>query len=309
MNETTSYDAVIKSLQMLKRVRRLEGSVLIHEGVLLNADTLYNERQISGFVREVNAILSQYRNGNRPLSRALLGFDAGNVMVFNVLPFTLCLFFGKLEDAVIVEKAGEEFLLKWADSLHLEVGSGIELPELIEGSGGSDRELVVPEVPNSAPETPGAVKITESIMMPIPLVALSEIMEAPILNAVPEPIPEVLPVIIPAPVAVSAPVLSTGATDSAAEGMEKPMLNSGSLESWSSFRVKIESLLSKVLGHAQATRLIERELTAMGISAGGYLTHSQYRPFGRKLVEKVKDKSLRRQLEIELVSHLEDHLH
>lgn len=274
MNDTTSYDAVIKALRMLKRVRRLDGSVLLHEGILLNADTLLTDRQCSDFVREVNALLSQYKNGSRPLSRALLGFDGGNVMIFNVLPFTLCLFFSKLEDAAVVEKAGEEFLSQWSDSLRLEVGQGIELPEIERAS----REI--------APVVEVAVSVERPEPVPVP---------DPV-EIVPEPVATVvaagvtLEEIIVASVAISV-------NDPAADRVV-----------WISFRQKAENLLSKVLGRAQAARLIERELAAMGLGADGHLTAAQLRPFGHVVVRKIKDKALRKQLESEMLSHVDDHL-
>jgi len=277
MNETTSYDAVIKALQMLKRVRRLEGTVLLHEGILLSSDTLLSERQCGDFVREVNALLSQYRNGSRPLVRALLGFDGGNVLIFNVLPFTLCLLFGKLEDAAVVERAGEEFLGKWADSLRLETGHAIQLPEL-NGELPEEGALSVP---------PEVLEVTVLEPAPVELPLVVEVIEV---VRTPEPVaaPTVADATVKAPAAA---FTSLGAGDSA---------------TWIAFRQKIENLLSKVLGRAQATRLIERELSAMGIVGDGYLTAAQFRPFGQIVVQKIKDKSLRKQLETEMLSHLEN---
>lgn len=276
MNDTTSYDAVIKALRMLKRVRRLDGSVLLHEGILLNADTLLTDRQCGDFVREVNALLSQYKNGSRPLSRALLGFDGGNVMIFNVLPFTLCLFFSKLEEAPIVEKAGEEFLSQWSDSLRLEVGQGIELPEIER----APREL--------APVVEEAVDRSEPVSEPASVPAPVEI------------VPELVATVVAASVTVEEIIVASvpiSVNDPSADRVV-----------WISFRQKTENLLSKVLGRAQATRLIERELAAMGLGADGHLTAAQLRPFGHVVVQKIKDKSLRKQLESEMLSHVDDHL-
>jgi hypothetical protein len=285
MNDTTSYDAVIKALRMLKRVRRLEGTVLLHEGILLNADTLLSERQSGDFVREVNALLAQYKNGSRPLARALLGFDGGNVMIFNVLPFTLCLFFSKLEDAPVVEKAGEEFLTQWSDSLRLDVGQGIELPELDRGPSDD-----------------------------LPVAGEADVVEPPVPEAPAPPVPEVAPVVVaepapePEPVAVVA--VSTVTVEEIVVAAAPAPLNDPGADRlvWISFRQKTENLLSKVLGRAQATRLIERELAAMGLAADGHLTPSQLRPFGHVVVQKIKDKSLRKQLESEMLAHVDDHL-
>lgn len=304
MNDTTSYDAVIKSLRMLKRVRRLDGSVLLHEGILLNADTLLTDRQCGDFVREVNALLSQYKNGSRPLSRALLGFDGGNVMIFNVLPFTLCLFFSKLEEAPVVERAGEEFLSQWSDSLRLEVGQGIELPEIER----APREIAPVVEEAVSVDRPGPVP--EPVAVPVP---------EPVTVPVPEPVPEPVTVLqivpVPGPVAiVPEPVAMVVAASVTVEEIIVASVpisvndSSGDRVVWISFRQKTENLLSKVLGRAQATRLIERELAAMGLGADGHLTAAQLRPFGHVVVQKIKDKSLRKQLESEMLSHVDDHL-
>lgn len=267
MEEAISHDAVFKALQMLKRVRRLEGTVLLHEGILMNADTLLNERQVRDFVIEVNALCSQFRNGGRPLSRALIGFDGGNVLILNARPYTLCLLFSRLEEAESIERAAEEFLGKWSDSLQLEPGIRREFPLF--------------EIPATGIEIPS----------PPPKEA------SPALT---EPIAPVVPAAPVAVVEVAAPSLTvTAVTASLGPAREVE---------WAPFRQQIENLLSKVLGRAQATRLIDRELEAMGIAAGGEPAVAQFRPFGMRLIQKIKDKSLRRQIEIEFIARVEDHL-
>lgn len=267
MEETISHDAVFKALQMLKRVRRLEGTVLLHEGILMNADTLLNERQVRDFVIEVNALSSQFRNGGRPLSRALIGFDGGNVMILNAPPYTLCLLFSRLEEAESIERAAEEFLGKWSDALQLDPGSGREFPS-----------FEVPETDSERPPGPP----TE------PASALIE---------------PIVPVVVAAPVSEDAatPLPPAEAAVTASFGQAREA-------EWTPFRQQIENLLSKVLGRAQATRLIERELEGMGIAAGKVPTAAQFRPFGMRLIQKIKDKSLRRQIEIEFIARVEDHL-
>lgn len=267
MEEAISHDAVFKALQMLKRVRRLEGTVLLHEGILMNADTLLNERQVRDFVIEVNALCSQFRNGGRPLSRALIGFDGGNVLILNARPYTLCLLFSRLEEAESIERAAEEFLGKWSDSLQLEPGSGRELPLF--------------EIPPPSRESPPAPPTGSITALTEPIV--------PVVVAAPVVVAEVPP----APLAEPVVTASLGQT----RGAE-----------WAPFRQQIENLLSKVLGRAQATRVIDRELEAMGIAAGGEPAVAQFRPFGMRLIQKIKDKSLRRQIEIEFIARVEDHL-
>ncbi len=73
-------------------------------------------------------------------------------------------------------------------------------------------------------------------------------------------------------------------------------------ESWLEFRRRVEVLFSKVLGSAQAKRIITRELDRMGIGQAGYLKHNQYRPFGQKLTKRIRDRRVRRQIDDELVS-------
>lgn len=289
MEETISHDAVFKALQMLKRVRRLEGTVLLHEGVLMNADTLLNERQVRDFVVEVNALVSQFRNGGRPLSRALIGFDGGNVLIFNARPYTLCLLFARIDDAETIERAAEEFLGKWADALHLEGGANREFPALavdqlaiIEKDAGAVSlpiQPIAPVVVMAPLESPEAVTpaetpaLTSAVVEPVPI---------PEVNVATAPVPEE-----PTFVDLRAP---------------------GNEGDWQPFRLVMENLLSKVLGRAQATRLIDRELEGMGIAPGAHPSASQFRPFGMRLIQKIKDKSLRRQIEIEFIARVEDHL-
>jgi hypothetical protein len=301
MSETTaSFDAVIKALRMLKKIRRLEGTVLIHEGVLVSADTLLHDSQNDAFVREVNALISLYRNSGNGLSRAVLGFDGGNVALFHAAPFTLALFFGDMANAAAVEKAGEDFLHQWADSLKI-------VPGVIGHYEALDPKLLS-EVGNSLPavdpakDDPVEVDVDESDEETIPIVAIpvagrseedfakTEQVE----ESVPEPEPD-------KPAAEELPVREDIATSSR---QSQPMEESPE-KRWSAYRAKLETLFSKVLGRAQATRLLERELTAMGIEDGGYLATSQFRPFGQKLIKKVKDRTLRKQLELELVSIVE----
>jgi hypothetical protein len=289
MEETLSHDAVFKALQMLKRVRRLEGTVLLHEGVLMNADTLLNERQVRDFVVEVNALVSQFRNGGRPLSRALIGFDGGNVLIFNARPYTLCLLFARMEEAETIERAAEEFLGKWADALHLEAGGNREFPifavdrlAVIEKEAevvSNPTQPIAPVVAEPPPESVEGVKSVELAAVAAVAVASSPVPASPLTADPVAPVPTLV--------------------DLRAQGTEGD---------WQAFRLVVENLLSKVLGRAQATRLIDRELEGMGIAPGGNPSASQFRPFGMRLIQKIKDKSLRRQIEIEFIARVEDHL-
>lgn len=296
MNNETSYDALIKSLQMLKRIRRLEGTVMMHEGVMISSETLLLDWQVNDFVQEVNALIAQYRNSSRPLYRALLGFDGGNVLIFNVLPLTLCLIFGKIEDAAAVEKSGEEFLRKWASSLRLNLDEGIDLPQLQPPLA----EEPANPLPGTAAETPMPAVEEEIPNPPADPAPAGEIISSPALS--PIAIARIESASSPAPAAS----VSSGVAASLVPSEVSPPVNRA--ENWASFRQRIENLISKVLGRAQAAKLIDRELAAMGIPADAYLNAAQFRPFGQRVVSKVKDKSLRRLLEMEMISHVEDHL-
>lgn len=253
--------------------------------------------QVNDFVQEVNALIAQYRNSSRQLYRALLGFDGGNVMIFNVVPLTVCLIFGKIEDSAVVEKSGEEFLRKWASSLRLNPEEGIDLPQLqlpsLESQAGP---LPVLAALSSGPATHEAAAGAEpeplaspAVMAPPPAALLPEDPVTGTPPASPSPGP-LAPTVEPPPVALSEEVLPVNRA-----------------ENWASFRQRVENLLSKVLGRAQAAKLIDRELAAMGITGNAFLNSAQFRPFGQRLISKVKDKSVRRLLETEMISHVEDH--
>lgn len=280
MSDTDSYDAVIKALRMLKKIRRLEGTVFIHEGVILSADTLYHEVQNEAFVREINALVSLYRNSGKALSRAALGFDGGNVMLFHAAPFTLALIFGDIAQSEAVEKAGEDFMHQWADSLKIEAS-------LI----GRREELDVARLDRApgAPELTPEEKAAEAETIPI----------APVM---------VPPQETESSEASGAEVESEETITTTEEVTDSQSMEEAPQKRWMSYRDKVETLFSKVLGRAQATRLLERELTAMGVEEGGYLTTSQFRPFGQKLIKKVKDRTLRKQLENELLALVDTYI-
>lgn len=318
MSETATFDAVIKALRMLKKIRRLEGTVLIHEGVLLSADTLLHDSQNESFVREVNALMSLYRNGDNSLSRAILGFDGGNVALFHAAPFTLALLFGEVGNAATVEKAGEDFLHQWADSLKIDssrIGRlpALDLDDLVDAENEEKPEdLSAPEQSPAAESVPPAKPAPAAESGPEtapvnPFVVAAQ--SAATSESEPEiaalkPVPlAVVPVSDPEP---DEEEKSGSLPESAQTEISEPSSMETSPEKrWSMYRVKVETLFSKVLGRAQATRLIERELTAMGVDDGGYLATAQFRPFGQKLIKRVKDRTLRKQLELELLSIVE----
>lgn len=426
-NEVASYAPVLKALSALKRSSRLKGTVFIHEGIILGADTDLTDKQNSDFVREINALVSQYRNGGRTLSRALFGFDAGAVLIFHKAPFLLCLLFLRLEDAGEVEKQGEKFLQTWSKALKIKSPEEITLPlfdlkkaleaqaapavseqafgkAIGEGSpvvaGISDLGLKADEssLPDLSdePVSLAVVELPEPTQTELPLVAegdekspealedISNEVEKDALELVdlesgtdskikvesepeelrksdltgtkaiekksgniiadlkltepkteskpdPKTESETKPSSAPDesetpaelitvdvdesdPVEpVATPESSSSLSDSAEPSLTPipdQLMNLSSSdpgETWNSFRQKIENLLSKVLGRAQAVRLIERELDSIGIASGAYLLAPQFRPFGQKLMQKVKDKALRNQLEIELIALIEEH--
>ncbi|MDF1741610.1 MAG: hypothetical protein P1U86_20775 [Verrucomicrobiales bacterium] len=272
MDTLETYDAVLKALSMMKRLKKLEGTLLIHEGVLLQADTLLLESQEKAFVREINALLSQYRNAGRPLGRAMLGFDGGNVMIFHANPFVICLIYGKVEETGKVEAAGEEFLRRWADSL------GLTEKELISRSAldveSAKEGVKEPPVPEESDES--AVEVT------------------------------VLPEALPAASLAVAPMDDLPVTGSEEVADRVPPVVKDPGAEWNAFRESVENLLAKVLGRGQSSRFLQRELSSMGITGDSYLTQNQFRPFGQALTLRVKDKAIRKQLDTELLAILDN---
>lgn len=131
ISETTSYDAMLKALQRLKQLEKLEGTVVIKSGDCLSSDTLFGERQVDDYVLQIKALLAQYRNSGNPLNRALFNFEGGSFIIFCVSSYVFSFFFGSADDAVAVEKAGEVFIEEWKRSLDITNDSEIKLPELI----------------------------------------------------------------------------------------------------------------------------------------------------------------------------------
>lgn len=259
VSESSPYDAVIKALQMLKRVKRLEGTFFLKDGELLSADTLLGISQNEGFAREVNALLAQYKNAGRPLTRALIGFEEGNVLIFQAAPYTICLLFGDLADAAKIEHSGEEFFRKWGGSLGLD--------------GAADHTL--PAVPKSAafPSSITEEKIEEE--------SADEDGEAT------------------GEESETADDAEQEATPSPVNGAPKPS------PQWNRFRTEVEALLAKVLGRSRAHRMVTRELGALGLFDEQSISPEHYCSLGGRLLEKVKDESLRKRLEDELDEILE----
>ncbi|MEC5126300.1 hypothetical protein VSU19_06035 [Verrucomicrobiales bacterium BCK34] len=166
ISETSSYDAMLQALQRLKRIRKLEGTVVIRDGVCLSSETLLGERQLNDFVLQIKALLAQYRNSGKPLNRALFDYSGGGFLVFNLSPYVFCFFFGDDDDAAVVEKAGEEFLVEWKDSLKLDSDGSVVLPEL-------KIEVESPEekADMSDSDSPGDAKSGINGSMPTPIAA------------------------------------------------------------------------------------------------------------------------------------------
>jgi hypothetical protein len=96
MSETPFYDVMLKALPRLKRIRKLEGTIVIRDGDCLSSDTLPAELQVESVVIQIKALLAQYRNSGSPLNRALFNFSGGIFLIFNLSPYVFCLFSANL---------------------------------------------------------------------------------------------------------------------------------------------------------------------------------------------------------------------
>jgi hypothetical protein len=221
-----SNDAPAKALQMLKRVRKLDGAALISGGVLLHDDCprgsdskLLSQSVVRLF--EGLEELGEYADD------ILLRFDGGDLLLMFRCPIILCLFFNRKSDLSSIEKGGSLFLYQFSSALG---------------------------ILNERPKRK-----------------------------------------VPAPLAIAGPATIIEKNDS---GNDR--------EAWEQYRRQVETLFTKVLGSAQASRMISREITEMGVTQTGYLRKPQFRPFGQKLTQKIKDKAVRRQIEDELVHIIDE---
>ncbi len=227
-------DATSKTLNMLKRLRRLEGTALISSGVLIHSDIPDVTGEMSAtFSKECTAMFAEYAEQGKDIEQITLGFDKCNVVLFNRFPVILGLFFADIDTVDSVERAGRQFLTQFA------TGLGIQSSKPIRTSTGTQAE--------------------------------------PVGN----------------------PVIGSS------ENVASPRIGSAS-EDWSAYSEKVHTLLTKVLGSAQAEKIIKRELAAIGIEDGTFLMKSQFRSFGTKLMQRIRDKALRKQLESELIDFLSD---
>lgn len=226
---TTSNDASAKALQMLKRIRKLDGTALISGGVLLHDECPRgtDSRLLS---QAVVRLFEGLEDRNELANDVLIRFDGSDVLLMFRYPVILCLFFNRDNDLQSIEKGGEQFLTQFKSAL-----------------GIADARPV---------------------------------------KAVPQA------------VVASQPQEST-----AVETVDE----SNDEETWEEFRRQVEILFTKVLGSAQAARFLNRELKAMGVEKTGFLRKNQFRPFGQKLTQRIKDKAIRRQIDDELI-HIIDNL-
>lgn len=225
---TTSNDAPSKALQMLKRIRKLDGTALISGGVLLH-DECPRGTDTKQFSQAVVQMFEGLEANNEYVDDLLLRFDGGDVLLMYRCPVILCLFFDRDRDLVSIEKGGNQFLSQFSSALG-----------------------VLSERPNKK------TSVTTELAVQGGEPAVEEVEEV------------------------------------------------NDEEAWEEFRKNVEILFTKVLGSAQANRFLTRELKAMGVEGSGFLRKTQFRPFGQKLTKKIKDKSIRRQIEDELVNLIDE---
>lgn len=227
-DNSQANDAVSKALNMLKRIRRLEGTALISGGVLLHEDCPRGA-DTRLFSQSVVHLFDGLEEKGDYADEIHLSFDGGDVLLMFRYPVILCIFFERGGDLASIEKGGNQFLNQFGSAL------GIQ-------NSRPRRDSIAPATVNTAPQNA---------------------VEADAAPAEPQPSDESV---------------------------------------WVEYRRQIEILFTKVLGSAQASRIINRELSAMGVTDTGFLRKSQYRPFGQKLTSRIKDKAIRRQIEDELVA-------
>lgn len=227
LNNSTN-NAASKALQMMKRIRKLQGTALISSGILLHEDcTKGTDTKL--FTQSVLKLVEGLgRKGEYP-ENILLKYDGGEVLLMLRYPVILCLFFTREDSLEAIEKSGGQFLEKFSNAL----GITARRPR---PSKKSNKK-------KSGEDTSTALILREDI---------------------------------------------------------------AGIQQWEDFRKKLEVLLSKVLGSAQSNRLILRELKAMGIDTGGFIRANQFRPFGQKIIQKIRDKKVRREINDELINLIEN---
>lgn len=342
IQEVASYDPVFKALRVMKASANLEGTIFIHESIILDANTGLAENQQAQFIREVNTLVKQYQTNERHLSRALFGFDAGAVLILQCTPYILCLLFRRIEDATSIEEAGEKFLKEWKHYLKVTDRKRITLDKInitdilskqnldtseknskLKSNNTTVSERVKSasenlEITTNTPNKGDDLKESSSEETRTKKILSFQINQKSHKTVSSQPEKEQkdnqtleTSSALPHAEATSlsekkSETIKNTLSQNSTETMNLANSNDPG-DSWKSFRQKLENLLSKVLGRAQTGRIISRELTAIGINSDGYLLPPQFRPFGLKLLQKVKDKSLRGQLEKELILLVEKH--
>ncbi|MEM1294030.1 MAG: hypothetical protein AAGH89_01620 [Verrucomicrobiota bacterium] len=106
-------------LELLKKIRRLEGVAIIRGGVYAYKDLHLTEIEADRFCVGMVEFFQAYANEGRLARKIVLGFDGVTLMLINHRTIILAMFYEDEEQTQMVEKSGELFLDRFSEVLDL----------------------------------------------------------------------------------------------------------------------------------------------------------------------------------------------
>ncbi|MDF1812468.1 MAG: hypothetical protein P1V20_09640 [Verrucomicrobiales bacterium] len=267
ISDTTQSGGPISSaLNMLKRIRRLDGSALISAGRFLH-DDFAEGSDTTGFLQATLQLFdAKWKKGLFP-KEILLSFPEREVLFLPRYPVILCLFFQSEEELQSIKTGGNQFLNRFGPMLGAQ-----EQPKAEPyGAGESEekfRQSLTLQPGEYQPKAPLPKKAASLISL-----AISQTLRPDNINEQGESPPEV-------------------------PGEEMVPVD----VDWPRFLCATENLFTKVMEPSRVGRLISAELDSAGLSGEAGLEKSQYLSFGTKLTSRIRDRKIRRLIENELES-------
>ncbi len=113
--------ALENGLEVLKKIRRLEGLALLRGGSYAYRDLPFPETQEEEVRQEVIGFFQEYANEGRLAKKVVLGFEGLTLMLINERTIILMMLFADSTETSMVERSGELFLERFAEELDLPV--------------------------------------------------------------------------------------------------------------------------------------------------------------------------------------------
>ncbi|MEM7010607.1 MAG: hypothetical protein AAF585_03895 [Verrucomicrobiota bacterium] len=108
-------------LELLKKIRQLDGLAVINAGVYSFCDLSWDEARLKTFKEELITMFQAYANEGRTPQKIVIGSERQTIMLLNQRTVILVLVFSNRDQTRLVERSSELFLNEFAEQLELPV--------------------------------------------------------------------------------------------------------------------------------------------------------------------------------------------